>query len=127
MIPQINVEDMSSLVYDDPEVTTDDHLRTLKVLTEKLRLQTRRPSYLEWKSQVEAQCTRGSSEPTEPTELDQGAGEEHRAAAKANGPKFIQKRNLASGSLKGFGNIDEALVWLRKELVSHKSPNVCIN
>ncbi|XP_012580266.1 PREDICTED: protein FAM167A [Condylura cristata] len=30
----------------------DDHLRSLKALTEKLRLETRRPSYLEWQARL---------------------------------------------------------------------------
>ncbi|XP_010881405.2 protein FAM167A [Esox lucius] len=36
----------------------DDHLRTLKALTEKLRLETRRPSYQEWKACLEAHGSR---------------------------------------------------------------------
>ncbi|XP_076873061.1 protein FAM167A [Brachyhypopomus gauderio] len=118
-VPQINVVDMSSPDYSGLEVTTDDHLGTLKVLAEKLRLQTRRPSYLEWKARVEAQSARGSSESAGPTELDQGAGQEHGDKAKENvqNSDFIRKANLTSGSLKGFRSIDEALVWLRKELV----------
>uniref|UniRef100_H2SJR7 Family with sequence similarity 167 member Ab n=1 Tax=Takifugu rubripes TaxID=31033 RepID=H2SJR7_TAKRU len=62
-------------------VPTDDHLLNLKALTEKLRLETRRPSYLEWKAQVEAASFKG-------------------------------KRTVGT-----FGNIDEALRWLRRELV----------
>uniref|UniRef100_A0A8C4ECQ5 Family with sequence similarity 167 member Ab n=1 Tax=Dicentrarchus labrax TaxID=13489 RepID=A0A8C4ECQ5_DICLA len=71
---------------EDVDLPTDDHLMNLKALTEKLRLETRRPSYLEWKTVV-------------------------------NSGVFQCK--LPSGVLKGFGNIDEALSWLRRELVRH--------
>lgn len=117
-IPQINVEDISRLDYDNLEVATDDHLRTLKALAEKLRLETRRPSYLEWKAQVEAQNAKEPSELAESPELGQAAEQEHTEMPKQNGQAsdFIQESSLTSGSLKGFGNIDEALIWLRKEL-----------
>ena len=50
--------------------TSDDHLGTLKALTEKLRLETRRPSYLEWKARLEAQSARRSVVPQEQLGLD---------------------------------------------------------
>ncbi|KAL7871831.1 hypothetical protein SRHO_G00068140 [Serrasalmus rhombeus] len=117
-IPQINVEDISGLDYDNLEVATDDHLRTLKALAEKLRLETRRPSYLEWKAQVEAQSAKAPSEPAECSEPGQAVGQEHADRPERNGQNsdLIQESDLTSGSLKGFGNIDEALIWLRKEL-----------
>ena len=108
--------------YDNLEVATDDHLRTLKALAEKLRLETRRPSYLEWKAQVEAQSAKGPSEPTECSEPGQAVGQEHadRPAQNGQNSDLIQESGLTSGSLKGFGNIDEALIWLRKELVRER-------
>lgn len=118
-IPQINVEDISCLDYDNLEVATDDHLRTLKALAEKLRLETRRPSYLEWKAQVEAQSAKGPCERTGSFDSGQAGGQEHADRPERNGQSsdLTQESSLSSASLKGFGNIDEALVWLRKELV----------
>ncbi|XP_072552527.1 protein FAM167A [Salminus brasiliensis] len=117
-IPQINVEDISHLDCSNLEAAADDHLRTLKALAEKLRLETRRPSYLEWKAQVEAQNTKGPSEPTESPEMGQATGQEQTDMPTQNGQAtdFIQESSLTPGNLKGFGNIDEALIWLRKEL-----------
>ncbi|KAI1895900.1 hypothetical protein AGOR_G00111510 [Albula goreensis] len=59
-------------------VAHDDHLRSLKALTQRLRLETGRPSYPEWKAQLggPAACRRGG----------------------------------------GFGGVEEALAWLKKEL-----------
>ncbi|XP_062857397.1 protein FAM167A [Trichomycterus rosablanca] len=117
IIPQINV-DISSLDYNNLEATTDDHLRTLKALTERLRLETRRPSYYEWKAQVEANAAKGQIKPTESANLGQYAGLEHTGEPKRNGysTDLSQESSLTSGRLKGFRNIDEALIWLRKEL-----------
>ncbi|XP_066533399.1 protein FAM167A [Hoplias malabaricus] len=117
-IPQIKVEDISLLNYDNLEVATDDHLRTLKALAEKLRLETRRPSYLEWKAQVEGQSAKGLSEQTESSEPGHSTRQEHTDQVKLNSQNsdLIQENNLNSVNLKGFGNIDEALIWLRKEL-----------
>lgn len=114
-IPQINIED-----YDGVEVAPDDHLRTLKALTEKLRLETRRPSYLEWKARVEAQKAQNSNGSSE---LETSAGTKPSGKPQRN----IQNGDVNAGnslstkSLGEFGNIDEALVWLRKELVSEIS------
>ncbi|XP_019947250.2 protein FAM167A [Paralichthys olivaceus] len=99
---------------EDEEQPTDDHLMTLKALTEKLRLETRRPSYLEWKARLEVDRfkesgTRKSQILKEP-EGKLGAPKEG-----AVNPDVIQCK-LPSGVLKGFGNIDEALSWLRREL-----------
>lgn len=119
-IPQINIED-----YDGLEVAPDDHLRTLKALTEKLRLETRRPSYLEWKARVEAQKAQNSNGLV----LEGSPELERSAGTKPNGKpqRNIQNCEVTTGnsrstkSLGEFGNIDEALVWLRKELVSEIS------
>ncbi|CAN9507404.1 unnamed protein product [Ophioblennius macclurei] len=87
---------------------TDDHLTTLKALTEKLRLETRRPSYLEWKARLEAERfgkDEGGQEEEEPD------GE--RVASKENGTTSeVDRRRLP----QKFNSIDEALVWLRREL-----------
>lgn len=118
-LPKININDVNSLDCDNLEVATDDHLRNLKALAERLRLQTRRPSYQEWKAQVEATSAKGPSEPTTSTVLGQGAGQEHTEKPERNEHKLdlTQDCSLTSRNLKGFENIDEALIWLRKELV----------
>lgn len=110
-IPQINIED-----YDGLEVAPDDHLRNLKALTEKLRLETRRPSYLEWKERVEAQSSKGLAVSEDSSELEKDAG--LKANVTPQNSQVIAGNALISRSLGGFDNIDEALVWLRKELVS---------
>uniref|UniRef100_A0A673K244 Family with sequence similarity 167 member Ab n=1 Tax=Sinocyclocheilus rhinocerous TaxID=307959 RepID=A0A673K244_9TELE len=60
-----------------------DHLSSLKALTEKLKLETRKPSYLDWRAQLEA---------------------------------MLAQRRQSLGNTLGFGSIDQALEWLRKEL-----------
>ncbi|XP_054876032.1 protein FAM167A [Poeciliopsis prolifica] len=92
----------------------DDHLLTLKALTEKLRLETRRPSYLEWKAQLEAESFKDSQTGKfQIQEERDGQAVTYKEAA-ANSNKSQQKQ--PSGVLKGFENINEALAWLRKEL-----------
>ncbi|XP_063079128.1 protein FAM167A isoform X2 [Engraulis encrasicolus] len=164
--PRIEVEEVDvngsvdstdpSVTDDDLDPSTDDHLRTLKALTEKLRLETRRPSYVEWRAHVEAQGAGrpSAAEPAEkkPPELEErtgsngcggggGGGDGGDAGSvsssstttttSANGESAERNpeesfnggdvsgdkgSRQSSGNLKGFGNIDEALVWLRKEL-----------
>ncbi|XP_047584736.1 protein FAM167B isoform X2 [Lutra lutra] len=67
----------------------EESLDSVKALTAKLRLQTRRPSYLEWTARVQSQAWRRAQ--TRP-----GMG----------GP----------GALCGFDSMDSALEWLRREL-----------
>ncbi|XP_077820788.1 protein FAM167B isoform X1 [Macaca mulatta] len=66
-----------------------ESLDSVKALTAKLQLQTRRPSYLEWTAQVQSQAWR-------------------RAQAKP-GPG-------GPGDICGFDSMDTALEWLRQEL-----------
>ncbi|XP_012928895.1 protein FAM167A [Heterocephalus glaber] len=103
----------------------DDHLRSLKALTEKLRLETRRPSYLEWQARLEEQMWPFPRPAAEEASMEQGecgaegpllapkeAGEHlppPGSASQGDGP-------LSTGKLEGFQSIDEALTWLRKEL-----------
>ncbi|XP_077408229.1 protein FAM167A [Vanacampus margaritifer] len=88
---------------EDDRSHSGDHLLTLKALTEKLRLQTRRPSYLEWKARVEAESVRSS-----------GSGEAE--GGRKRGDSDVIRCKLPSGVLKAFENVDEALSWLRREL-----------
>ncbi|KFP75565.1 PREDICTED: protein FAM167A [Acanthisitta chloris] len=101
----------------------DDHLRTLKALTEKLRLETRRPSYLEWKAKLEEQSWK-SPQPAgeggeEATETKTTTGETvplRKVQLHLNGNPAQDKVTLTSGRIGGFESIDEALTWLKKEL-----------
>ncbi|KAM6915024.1 protein FAM167A [Xenentodon cancila] len=93
---------------------SDDHLTTLKALAEKLRLETRRPSYLEWKAQLETDrfTEPGTGKYSIQVEPD-GKPITHKQPA----PKSDElQHQLPSGVLKGFESIDEALAWLRREL-----------
>ncbi|KAG7316638.1 hypothetical protein KOW79_020179 [Hemibagrus wyckioides] len=108
-LQQINVKSVSSLGCDRLEVATDDHLRNLKELAERLRLQTRRPSYHEWKAQVEASKSTVLSQSEEQEQTDGPERNDHVL-------HLNEECSLTSRKLKGFGNIDEALSWLRKEL-----------
>lgn len=76
---------------DEEEDEEEESLDSVKVLTAKLQLQTRRPSYLEWTAQVQSQAWRRAQ--TRP-----GLGR--------------------PGAICGFDSMDSALEWLRGELVS---------
>ncbi|XP_049487335.1 protein FAM167A [Panthera uncia] len=121
-VPQIQVEEMVG-GEEEPGATLppDDHLRSLKALTEKLRLETRRPSYLEWQARLEEQtwpfprpaaeqeeC--GEEEPSSPQREPRQHAPRNGGASRAAGPQ-------PAGKLEGFESIDEAIAWLRKELM----------
>lgn len=78
-------------VGEDDEDEEEESLDSVKALTAKLQLQTRRPSYLEWTAQVQSQAWRRAQ--TRP-----GPGR--------------------PGTICGFDSMDSALEWLRRELVS---------
>ncbi|KAL7862201.1 hypothetical protein SRHO_G00136420 [Serrasalmus rhombeus] len=97
-------------------VTQDDHLASLKALAEKLHLEPRRPSHLEWRTQLETHRVKG-------LEASVAAKEgQLRAWSSLKWPKSSlsftvhQGQRHPSESLKGFGSIGEALEWLKKEL-----------
>ncbi|KAM6992134.1 protein FAM167A [Tautogolabrus adspersus] len=115
--PQITLD--RACVLEEPEceedvdLPADDHLMSLKALTEKLRLETRRPSYLEWKARLEAEGRDSENgKGLSVVELEKEVATPKEAVVNSDG---IQCK-LPSGVLKGFGNIDEALSWLRREL-----------
>lgn len=93
-----------------------DHLSSLKALTEKLKLETRKPSYLDWTAQLEAMLAQSHRDPGDTEKL------------RTSGPPKWTKPSLAVsvvhegrqslGNTLGFGSLDQALEWLRKELVS---------
>lgn len=95
------------------DLPADDHLMTLKALTEKLRLETRRPSYLEWKARLEAESFK------EPNTGKCQFQEEPEPVTNKETAEESQPKLPSRGVLKGFENIDEALAWLRRELVRH--------
>ncbi|XP_026196599.1 protein FAM167A [Anabas testudineus] len=99
---------------EDVDLSTDDHLMNLKALAEKLRLETRRPSYLEWKARLEAERFRESGTVKGAIQAETG-GKVVAPKDTAVNSDAIQCR-LQSNALKRFGNVDEALSWLRREL-----------
>lgn len=83
--------------------TDNDHLNNLKALTEKLNLQTRRPSYLEWQARLDADSFK---------ELRTGH-EQLPGDRPLNGDETPK----STGELQGYSNISEALDFLRRELM----------
>lgn len=116
--PQTNTKDQSENEQEDVAVAHDDYLRNLKALTEKLRLEVRKPSYLEWRAQLEAKSTKSLKG------QEEQAGPKDKTLSSLRWPRWphygsavIQDGSLASGGLRGFGSIEEALIWVKKELV----------
>ncbi|NXU49707.1 F167A protein, partial [Turnix velox] len=123
-LPKIQIEealDSADTGYGEA-APPDDHLRSLKALTEKLRLETRRPSYLEWKAKLEEQAwksPRTAGEEEEATDAKNAMGETvdlRKVQLHLNGNPAQDKVTLTSGRIGGFESIDKALTWLRKEL-----------
>ncbi|KFQ64387.1 protein FAM167A [Pelecanus crispus] len=125
-LPKIQIEEVldSTDAGSGCAAPPDDHLRSLKALTEKLRLETRRPSYLEWKAKLEEQAWKspqpaGEEDEEEATEAKKATGETvplRKVQLHLNGSPAQDKVTLTSGRIGGFESIDEALTWLRKEL-----------
>ncbi|XP_052009325.1 protein FAM167A-like [Xyrauchen texanus] len=84
-----------------------EHLDSVKALTEKLKLQTRRPSYLEWKERLQ---TRPWTDATHSSSVSSGSVE------KDTNLSDILKDGMPYKNICGFDNIDDALEWLRREL-----------
>lgn len=82
----------------------EENLDSVKALTAKLKLQTRRPSYLEWEARVRGQRW-GARTPAGTWGAEQSPGH----------PKEQQ-----DGGVCGFATVEAALEWLRTELVSRK-------
>ncbi|XP_036170431.1 protein FAM167A [Myotis myotis] len=121
-VPQIQVEEMvvGEEVLAGAAPPPDDHLRSLKALTEKLRLETRRPSYLEWQARLEEQAwpfPRPAAEQRECGEEEPSLPpKEPRQHPPPNASASQDAGTGSTGKLEGFENIDEAIAWLRKEL-----------
>ncbi|XP_043538431.1 protein FAM167A [Chiloscyllium plagiosum] len=104
---------------DNPDSQNDDHLRSLKALTQKLRLETRRPSYLEWKAKLEGKDWKSTKLEDQGLIMTKKPGEEPSNFKKAQrqfSGSSVSDGNLTPGKFSGFENMDEALSWLRKEL-----------
>ncbi|KAF0044573.1 hypothetical protein F2P81_003731 [Scophthalmus maximus] len=88
-----------------------EDLDSVKALAEKLKLQTRRPSYLEWQERVRSRPWKESSSADSP---------EPAGAQVAPMPVVLRDENseLVVRNICGFDTIDDALEFLRKELVS---------
>lgn len=80
-----------------------EDLDSVKALAEKLKLETRRPSYLEWQERVRSRPWADSARPAAPE------------------PQREQESDAAVRNICGFDTIDDALAFLRKELVSFAS------
>ncbi|KAF1567576.1 hypothetical protein FQV10_0005586, partial [Eudyptes schlegeli] len=78
----------------------EESLDSVKALTAKLNLQTRRPSYLEWEARVRGQPWR-SRTPGGVQRAEQGSGH----------PDDEQ-----DGGVCGFASVESALEWVRTEL-----------
>ncbi|XP_043118822.1 protein FAM167A [Puntigrus tetrazona] len=98
----------ASKTPESPAASQEDHLSSLKALTEKLKLETRKPSCLDWRAQLEAMLAQSHREPGD-TEKQRAPGPQRAVSAPQEG-----RRSL--GSALRFGSIDQALEWLRKEL-----------
>ncbi|XP_012494243.1 PREDICTED: protein FAM167A [Propithecus coquereli] len=128
-VPQIQVDEVGG--EEGPAAAAappDDHLRSLKALTEKLRLETRRPSYLEWQARLEEQMWPFQT-PAAAAEQEASSEQGQRGREEPLLPRREPRRHpppagstspgagpLSPGKLEGFQSIDEAIAWLRKEL-----------
>ncbi|CAG09910.1 unnamed protein product, partial [Tetraodon nigroviridis] len=99
--------DFKELGGESSEGETED-LDSLKALTEKLKLQTRRPSYLEWQERLQ---TRPWTQAFPADALDSGG-----QLVSVPAPRRIEDTGVVVGNICGFDTIDDALEHLRKEL-----------
>ncbi|XP_019940357.1 protein FAM167B [Paralichthys olivaceus] len=104
--------DLKEFGEESCEGRTED-LDSVKALTEKLKLQTRRPSYLEWQEHVQSRPWKeGYSADTDTG--SPGSAEEQTVSV----PVVLRNENseLVVRNICGFETIDDALEFLRKEL-----------
>lgn len=85
---------------EDGEDDVAPDLESVKALAARLKLQTRRPSYHEWAQRVQARPWAKTKTVTQES------------------PPSKKMRDTPKNSVCGFSSMDEALEWLRKELVS---------
>ncbi|XP_053124120.1 protein FAM167B [Hemicordylus capensis] len=94
------------LLAEEDSNSEEESLDSVKALTAKLKLQTRRPSYLEWKARVQSPSWRNG--------LKEGAL--RTLQEKQAGEAATEKAPLPLRTICGFPTIDDALEWLRREL-----------
>lgn len=99
---------------DDISDGETEDLDSVKALTEKLKLQTRRPSYFEWKERLQSRPWKENVSSVEnisnSEDTDDNSG---LIEVSKDENSYPTVRNIC-----GFETIDDALSWLRSELVS---------
>lgn len=93
---------------DDISEGEAEDLDNVKALTEKLKLQTRRPSYFEWKERLQSRPWEETTNVSNSEDTD-----EHASLIEVSKDEnsYPTVRNIC-----GFETIDDALSWLRSEL-----------
>ncbi|XP_033013530.1 protein FAM167B [Lacerta agilis] len=88
---------------EEEENSEAENLDSVKALTAKLKLQTRRPSYLEWKARVQSPSWRNGLRTLPEKQCRETAGEDSQAPVPLK-------------TICGFPTIGDALEWLKMEL-----------
>lgn len=106
--------DFKELGGDDSSEGDNEDLDSVKALTEKLKLQTRRPSYFEWQESLQSGPWKEGANCT-------GESPDAVALDDVKVPEMLSRENsdLAVRNICGFETIDDALEFIRKELVSY--------
>uniref|UniRef100_A0A1A8M5M5 Family with sequence similarity 167, member B n=2 Tax=Nothobranchius TaxID=28779 RepID=A0A1A8M5M5_9TELE len=99
--------DFQEFGADGSEGDAED-LDSVKALTEKLKLQTRRPSYLEWQERLQSRPWTDRN----PEDSPDSGGDVFSVPAALRS----ENSDLAVRNICGFDTIDDALEFLRKEL-----------
>lgn len=99
-------------------VTQDDHLSSLKALAEKLHLETKRPSHMEWRFQLESQKPKALEASLAVKEGYIRSWSSLKLTKSSLDFAVSKLQSHPPERLKGFGSITKALEGLRKELVS---------
>ncbi|XP_053489786.1 protein FAM167A [Ictalurus furcatus] len=97
-------------------VTQDDHLSSLKALAEKLHLETKRPSHMEWRFQLESLRTKALETSVSVKEGHIRSWSSLKWTKSSLDFPVNKPQRHPPERLKGFGSVTEALEWLRKEL-----------
>ncbi|XP_069751171.1 protein FAM167A isoform X2 [Narcine bancroftii] len=95
--------------------SSEDDLRQVKALAEKLHLQTRRPSFAEWRQKLQLQPWKESGEPVRKPGAEAG-GETGPTPAQRAGAKL----DVSHHHVCGFANIGEALGWREMQSLDHQ-------
>jgi len=110
---------------DDSSEGDAEDLDSVKALTEKLKLQTRRPSYVEWQERVRSGPWKAGAPRVEES-VEEGP-DAAAALDEVKGPVVLSRANndFVVRNICGFETIDDALEFIRKELVSYCAPQMC--